>query len=97
VNLFTSIDQWRHYAQLAGLQVVSAELIPRIDYYADLYRLLRSLKNIGAQTVLYRQTPKTMSKKRWQTLQQAYEHYRHPQGLPATYELLFLCLQKPYV
>ena len=96
VNLFTSLDQWRHYAQMAKLQVVSAELKPQIDYYADLPNLLRSLKNIGAQTVLYRQTPKTMSKRRWQTLQQSYEHYRHPQGLPATYELLFLCLQKPY-
>lgn len=94
VNRFATAGQWQHCAELAGLQVEQAEVISRNDYYPDLSSLLRSLKDIGAQTVLYRKAGGMMGKKRWQALQAAYESFRDEHGLPASYQLIFLCLQK---
>lgn len=94
VNRFASVAQWQQYAQRAGLQLTTSAVRNETDYYPDLASLLRSLKTIGAQTVLYRKTQGLMGKRRWQTVQSAYERFRDEHGLPATYQLIFLCLQK---
>lgn len=94
VNVFPQLEQWRHYVEHAGFMIDEQEQIKRIDYYDTLTALLRSLKNIGAQTVLYRKTAKPMNKKRWQLLQSTYERTRHPQGLPLSYQLAFFTLSK---
>lgn len=96
VNRFANLLQWQHFANLAGLSVISSDTVLKNDYYPDLASLLRSLKEIGAQTVLYRKSSGMMGKQRWQALQKAYEAFRDEQGLPASYQLIFLCLQKPH-
>ncbi len=95
VNVFPSMEQWRHYIEHAGLTIHSAEKLKRTDYYQKLPDLLRSLKNIGAQTVLYRKNASGIGKKRWQLLQYAYEKHRTEQGLPLSYQLAFFYIEKP--
>lgn len=95
VNVFPQLEQWQHFVEQAGFIVNEQAHIKRTDYYDDLSSLLRSLKNIGAQTVLYRKTAKPMSKKHWQLLQSTYERVRHTQGLPLSYQLAFFTLSKP--
>lgn len=95
VNVFPNIEQWQHYIEHAGFTIDQQELIKRTDYYQKLPDLLRSLKNIGAQTVLFRKAAKPMSKKRWQLLQSMYERHRRDNGLPLSYQVIFFSLSKP--
>lgn len=95
VNIFPKLEQWQHFIEHAGFTIAQQEQIKRTDYYCDLPSLLRSLKNIGAQTVLYRKSAKLMGKKRWQLLKSTYERARCDQGLPLSYQLAFFILIKP--
>jgi malonyl-CoA O-methyltransferase len=52
--------------------------------------LLRSIKEIGAQTVGNGARGGMMGRAAWQKLVESYEIHRHPEGLPASYDLL-LC------
>ena len=94
VNRFFSADDWQQFAAAAKLDVSGCDERQRTVYYPDLKSLLQSLKAIGAHTVLQHGRPGLMGKRRWQQLQQAYEHYREADGLPLAYQLIFMELQR---
>ena len=94
VNRFLALEDWQHYARLAGFELEGCHSVLRHEYYPELKDLLQSLKKIGAHTVLHHGRTGLMGKKRWQALQQEYEQYRDQQGLPVAYQLIFLQLRK---
>jgi malonyl-CoA O-methyltransferase len=59
-------------------------------FYPDLKSLLRSVKDIGAHTVGEGARTGMLGRSAWQRVEAAYEAYRTPQGLPASYDV-FLC------
>lgn len=59
-------------------------------FYPDLKSLLRAVKDIGAQHVGEGGRTGMLGRGAWARVQAAYEVYRTPQGLPASYDVL-LC------
>lgn len=64
-------------------------------YYPDVWALARSFKQIGANFVQSRQGQGLMGKQRWFAFADSYEHFRDPQGLPLSYQVLQLRVIKP--
>ena len=57
-------------------------------YYPDLKSLLRSIKAIGAQNVGAGGRSGMMGRATWLKVEAAYEQFREPAGLPASYDVL---------
>ncbi|USE36979.1 malonyl-ACP O-methyltransferase BioC [Endozoicomonas sp. SCSIO W0465] len=64
-------------------------------FYPDLITLLHSLKSLGVNTVLADKGG-LLTRRKLETLQQAYEKIRQPEGLPLTYQVIYGVLQKPH-
>src|SRR5262249_52990683 len=87
VNAFPTRAEFNHAATASGWQVDHAEEHIIVDYHPDLPSLMRSLKNIGAQSHASARSGLTAPA----IFQDAEAHYRarhgSPQGLPATWEI----------
>lgn len=70
-------------------------LVPETFYAADVRGVLQHFKQIGANYVPNRQQ-KGLQGRGWLTqLQKSYEHHRTPQGLPLTFNVVYIQLEKP--
>lgn len=68
---------------------------PVCEYFADLPSLTHSLRALGAQNKNPGRPDGLSSRERIRRLAAAYETLRQPQGLPATYQVLYWVLRKP--
>lgn len=94
VNPFLSADALMNAAKnVAGIHWQFA-LQPVVLYYSDVQALARELKALGASRVAGRTATPFAGKAYWQKLNQAYEPFRHAQGLAATYQVLTITGQK---
>ncbi|CAB1276989.1 malonyl-ACP O-methyltransferase BioC [Candidatus Nitrosacidococcus tergens] len=57
--------------------------------YPDVYKLMKDLKNLGAHIVGSGRNKGLMGKNRQQKMIQYYESFRNPEGLPASFEVIF--------
>ena len=97
---FADVDHHRHtlpfdepeaiHAALAeaGLHKIRLVRERHTIYYPELKSLLRSIKAIGAQNVGEGGRNGMMGRKTWQRVETAYEQFRTPAGLPASYDVL---------
>lgn len=66
-----------------------------VDAYQDLKSLLKSLKEVGANTLTGTPSRGLMGRQQFERLQQNYEHYRQADGsLPLTYQVLTVLIKK---
>ena len=103
---FAGIDQHRHTLPFnepdrlhAALEAASLRDIRLLRerhtiYYPDLKSLLRSIKEIGAQNIGEGSRQGMMGRAAWRKVEAAYEQYRTPAGLPASYDVLLGYAQK---
>lgn len=94
VNRFRS---WADYQQLcadSGLRVrhLSSEL--RVLHYRDLRELTHELKGLGAHNLNPGRPGGLTGRARLLALRNAYEQFRSPAGLPASWQLVYGVLQK---
>ena len=97
---FAGIDPHRHTLHFSEAETIADALaragFVNIDFlrethtlhYPDLKSLLRAVKAIGAQNVGSGGRSGMMGRSAWQRLEAAYEHYRTPAGLPASYDVI---------
>ena len=97
---FAGIDRHRHTLPFsdpeqiaaalngAGLHDVTLVRETQLVHYPDLKTLLRSVKAIGAQNVGAGARSGMMGRTAWQQLEAAYEQFRRPAGLPASYDVV---------
>jgi malonyl-CoA O-methyltransferase len=97
VNDFGPPNYFSALAVHAGFRVLSSEEQTITDYYADVSALMRGLKAIGASTKQQGQprqglmTPRQLSQ-----LEQAYRsRFVHVDGLPASWQVMILLLERP--
>lgn len=102
---FSGIDQHRHTLPFseeddlataltaAGLSNITVRRECQRVHYPDLKSLLRSIKAIGAQNVGEGGRSGMLGRAAWRRLEAAYEQFREPAGLPASYDVL-LCYAK---
>lgn len=97
---FAGIDQHRHTLpfsepdeiadalQTTGFSEITLLREKHTVHYPDLKTLLRAVKAIGAQNVGEGGRSGMMGRKAWLQLEAAYENYREPAGLPASYDVI---------
>jgi malonyl-CoA O-methyltransferase len=85
---FNEPEALRNALEQAGLRDIRLILEKHTVFYPDLKTLLRSIKDIGAQNVGEGGRHGMMGRAAWGKVVTAYEQFRTPDGLPASYSVL---------
>ncbi|EIJ44315.1 methylase involved in ubiquinone/menaquinone biosynthesis [Beggiatoa alba B18LD] len=98
---WATVDDTNHVNQFIDMHILGDALLraglhnPVMDidwhryFYADVFTLMRELKAIGAQTVLTGKRQGLTGKNKFNAMLAQYEQFRTPQGLTATYEVVY--------
>lgn len=94
VNQFRSLSLYQDLAAASALQVVDLHCHTHTYHYAKVRDLTHELKHLGADHVQDGRAPGLVGRQALQRLLDAYENYRQPQGLPATWQVVYGVLRK---
>ena len=94
VNRFRALEDYQRLCAASGLQVRSLEVRPHVLYYPDVRSLTHELKALGAHNLNPGRPGGLTGRARVLALIDAYESFRQPQGLPATYQAVYAVLEK---
>ena len=94
VNRFRALDDYRQLCSTSGLRVRSLEVRPHVLHYPDVRSLTHELKALGAHNLNPGRPGGLTGRARLLALLDAYEAYRQPAGLPATYQVVYAVLEK---
>lgn len=97
VNRFRRLEDYQRLCTESGLDVLGLHAQPHVLHYPDLRSLTHELKALGAHNLNPGRPTGLTGRQRMQGLLQAYEQFRQPQGLPATYQVVYGVLHKPLV
>ena len=89
VNDFRDMHDVGDAMAAAGLRDVVVDVDRITAHYPDLYALMEELKAMGAHNVNEGRPRGLTGKERMQRVAAAYEAHRAPEGLPATYEVVY--------
>lgn len=94
VNQFRPLSRYQDLAEASGLQVQQLHCHTHTYHYTKVRELTHELKHLGADHVQAGRAPGLVSRQGFQRLLDAYESYRQPQGLPATWQVVYGLLSK---
>lgn len=94
VNRFRDADTYRELCAASGLRVERLEIKPQVLHFAELRQLTHELKGIGAHNLNPGRPGGLTGRARLRALIDAYERFRTPDGLPATYQVVYGVLCK---
>lgn len=95
VNRFREFQRYQALCADSGLQPVTLEQQPHVLFYPDVRGLTHELKALGAHNINPGRPGGLTGRARILGLIQAYEAFRQPAGLPATYQVVYAVLRKP--
>lgn len=95
VNRFRLFDDYQRLCGASGLDVLTLHAQPHVLHYPDVRNLTDELKSLGAHNLNPGRPAGLTGRERMQGLLRAYEQFRQPQGLPATYQVVYGVLHKP--
>lgn len=94
VNRFRPLARYRQLCESAALELSTLEVVPHVLHYADVRDLTHELKALGARNINPGRPGGLTGRQRIEGLIDAYEGFRQPAGLPATYQVVYGVLQK---
>lgn len=94
VNRFRSLAQYQQQCEASGLRVHQLVCEPHVLHYPDVRGLTHELKALGAHNLNPGRPGGLTGRTRIAAMVAAYEHYRQPAGLPATYQVVYGLLSK---
>ena len=94
VNRFRPFDEYRALCAASGLRVEQLCQRSEVLHFADLRQLTHELKALGAHNLNPGRPDGLTGRARVRALTDAYEAFRQPQGLPATYRVVYGVLRK---
>lgn len=94
VNRFRPIGTYQHLSAASGLRLELLEVEPQVLYFAELRQLTHELKALGAHNLNPGRSGSLTGRARIRALIDAYERFRTPGGLPATYQVVYGVLHK---
>ena len=89
VNLFTDMHELGDALYQAGLVDPVMDVDWLTYHYANGYELMHELKELGAHNITAGKPTGLMGKNKFNAVLTAYEQFRTPSGLPATYEVIY--------
>ncbi|WP_417703773.1 malonyl-ACP O-methyltransferase BioC [Pseudomonas sp.] len=95
VNRFRRFEDYQQICADSDLQPLTLQRQAEVLHFADLRSLTTSLKDLGAHNLNPGRPGGLTGRSRIRALIEAYERFRQPQGLPATYQVVYGVLQKP--
>lgn len=95
VNRFRRFEDYQQCCAASGMQVLSLQRQAQTLHFPDLRSLTTSLKDLGAHNLNPGRPGGLAGRARIRALLEAYERWRQPAGLPATYQVVYGVLQKP--
>lgn len=95
VNRFRRFEDYQQLCATGPLQLVELSRRAEVLHFPELRSLTRSLKDIGAHNLNPGRPGGLTGRARIGALVEAYERLRQPQGLPATYQVVYGVLRKP--
>jgi len=95
VNRFREFSIYEALCADSGLQVSSLQSRAHVLHYPDVRSLTHELKALGAHNLNPGRPGGLTGRARILGLVEAYEQFRQPQGLPATYQVVYAVLEKP--
>ena len=96
VNRFRALSTYQHLCADSGLQVRALQVQPQVLHYPDVRTLTGELKALGAHNLNPGRPGGLTGRERIRALLAAYEGFRQPQGLPATYQVVYAVLHKEF-
>lgn len=94
VSRFADVNALRSALDGAGFGGIDIESRSTVLRYPDVASLMRSLKTIGAGNATAGRARGLTGKARWRAMSERYEALRSAEGLPATYELVYVTAYK---
>ncbi|MDH0893561.1 MULTISPECIES: malonyl-ACP O-methyltransferase BioC [unclassified Pseudomonas] len=94
VNRFRPFEGYQALCAGSGLRVLTLERQATTLHFPDLRTLTRSLKDLGAHNLNPGRPGGLTGPARIRALAAAYEGFRTPEGLPATYQVVYGVLRK---
>ena len=94
VNRFRQFEDYQRLCADSELALLSLQTMPETLYYLDVRSLTHELKALGAHNLNPGRPGGLTGRARMLALLNAYEQFRQPQGLPATYQVLYGVLRK---
>ncbi len=95
VNRFRHFEDYQQLCAASGLQVLTLQREAEVLHFPDLRSLTASLKDLGAHNLNPGRPGGLTGRARLRALIEAYEGFRQPCGLPATYQVVYGVLHKP--
>lgn len=94
VNRFRAFEQYHQHCAASGLEVLELRTEDRVLHFPDLRSLTHELKALGAHNLNPGRPDGLTGRERVRALIAAYERFRQPAGLPATYRVVYAVLRK---
>ena len=94
VNRFRRLADYQVLCAASGLRLVRLEQRPVVLHFPDLFSLTRDLKALGAHNLNPGRPLGLTGRARLRALADAYEQFRQPEGLPATYQVVYVVLER---
>lgn len=94
VNRFRPLEEYRRLSDASGLRPLLLNRETEVLYFSDLRELTHEFKALGASNLNPGRPDGLTGRARVQALRAAYEAFRQPQGLPATYQVVYGVLRK---
>lgn len=94
VNRFRPFETYRTLCADSGLVLRHLWRQPEVLHFADLRQLTHELKALGAHNLNPGRPDGLTGRARLRAFQDAYERFRQPAGLPATYQVVYGILGK---
>lgn len=95
VNRFRTFETYQQLCNDSGLKVLNLERLPHVLHYPHVRNLTHELKALGAHNINPGRPGGLTGRARIAALVDAYEQFRQPRGLPATYQVVYAVLEKP--
>ncbi|BCE00821.1 malonyl-ACP O-methyltransferase BioC [Marinicellulosiphila megalodicopiae] len=93
VNQFHNIDMWQQACEQLDLNLDVIEQT-QVLHYKSVLGLAKDLKGIGAHNVNQQKNTGLTGKQRFKDMQKHYEQFRDAEGLPATYQIIYIKISK---
>ena len=94
VNHFRAFTAYQQLCAQSGLNVLDLQTQPHVLHYPQVRNLTHELKALGAHNLNTGRREGLTGRARLQGLMSAYEQFRQPLGLPATYQVVYGILEK---
>ncbi|PTU72843.1 malonyl-ACP O-methyltransferase BioC [Pseudomonas mangrovi] len=94
VNRFRRFADYQQLCSASSLELVELRCEPQVLHFPDVRQLTHELKALGAHNLNPGRPGGLTGRARLQAFLAAYEAQRQPQGLPATYQVVYGVLRK---